>query len=292
MKQIAIVTEDRYQEIIEGNPYHENILKEERALQVEFEQQHCLVKRVSWSNPEVDWTQFDLVLIRSTWDYFYRHQEFTNWLQSIDGAARIVNPTETILWNMDKRYLFDLQQLGISIPQTVLLEKGSNRLLKNQIKSFPGEYFILKPTIAGAAKNTFKLSKFQPLSGEIETLLAEEDFLLQEFLDSVESHGEYSLVYINGDLTHCILKKAKAGDFRVQDDFGGSIHLVEPSPELKEFGDKVINLNPKSSLYARVDVCIDNQGNFCLTELELIEPELWFRLNQNAAKKLVAKILA
>ena len=114
--------------------------------------------------------------------------------------------------------------------------------------------------------------------------------MLQEFQHNIVEEGEISMMVFNGDFTHAVLKVAKQGDFRVQDDFGGSVHDFKPSEKEIEFAEKVVNAVPELPIYARVDIFKDNDGNWALAELEIFEPELWFRRNPQAAVVLAQTI--
>ena len=110
--------------------------------------------------------------------------------------------------------------------------------------------------------------------------------LIQPFFKTIGELGEASLMVFDGKFTHAILKKAKPGDFRVQDDFGGSIAIYNPSEEMVKLAEKCTRILTPIPSYARVDIIWDNLMDLAVSELELIEPELWFRLNPNAAQKL------
>ncbi len=110
--------------------------------------------------------------------------------------------------------------------------------------------------------------------------------MLQPFQHRIVTEGEISMMVFNGQFTHAILKQAKAGDFRVQDDFGGSVHDYIPTQKEIEFAEQAVQCCPELPLYARVDIFTDNEGNLAVSELELIEPELWFRNHPEAAHVL------
>ena len=114
--------------------------------------------------------------------------------------------------------------------------------------------------------------------------------MLQPFQESIMTKGEYSLVVINGKYTHAVLKIAKAGDFRVQDDFGGTVHNHEATQEEISFAENAVKACPELPIYARVDVILDNNNKLAISELELIEPELWFRNHHNASTQLAKAI--
>ena len=122
------------------------------------------------------------------------------------------------------------------------------------------------------------------------SLIINESMMLQPFQNNIIIKGEISMILIDGIYTHAILKKAKVGDFRVQDDFGGSVHNYIPTDEEITFAENAIKTCPELPVYARVDIFTDNDNKIALSELELIEPELWFRHNPEAANKLAKAI--
>jgi len=121
-------------------------------------------------------------------------------------------------------------------------------------------------------------------------LVQNHDMLVQLFQKNILNFGEISLMMIDGKYSHAVLKKAKIGDFRVQDDFGGTVSQYQPSKKEIQFGENTINKLSFKPIYARVDIIIDNNNNLALSELELIEPEMWFRFFPSSAKKLALKI--
>ena len=151
---------------------------------------------------------------------------------------------------------------------------------------------VLKPCISGCARHTYKLNKSN--IGQYENvfnkLIAEEAMMLQPFQHNIVKQGEVSIIVIDGKFTHAVLKIAKKGEFRVQDDFGGSVYEYSPSNDEIEFAERAVKACIESPLYARVDVFTDNDGILAVSELELIEPELWFRNNPAAAKSLASAI--
>ena len=115
--------------------------------------------------------------------------------------------------------------------------------------------------------------------------------LFQEFLNSITAKGEISLIVIGGKFTHAVKKIAKKGDFRVQDDHGGKVEEYNPTIEEISFAENCLKTSPFTPIYARVDIVYDNKNKPSLSELELIEPELWFRNYPEAAKYLAEGIL-
>jgi hypothetical protein len=101
--------------------------------------------------------------------------------------------------------------------------------------------------------------------------------ILQEYQKQITTKGEISLMLFGGEYSHAVLKKAKPGDFRVQDDFGGTVHAYMPSDQAIRFAENALAQCPELPIYARVDLFWNNEDDLVLGELELIEPELWFR---------------
>jgi len=153
---------------------------------------------------------------------------------------------------------------------------------------------ILKPCISGASRHTYKLNKDNITAHEdiFQSLILKEAMMLQPFQRDIVEKGEVSLMVMGGEFTHAVLKVAKAGDFRVQDDFGGTVNVYDPSPEEMAFAESAVAACSPQPTYARVDIIKDNNGELAVIELELIEPELWFRLNPNAAKVLAEALVS
>ena len=110
--------------------------------------------------------------------------------------------------------------------------------------------------------------------------------MVQEFQKNILSNGEIAVMLFGGEYSHSVLKKAKKGDFRVQDDFGGSVEIINASTEIIDLAEKTVKSLKTMPLYARVDIILDNGNSPVISELELIEPELWFRFKEESAYKL------
>ncbi len=282
---IVILTDGRYVNPKELNDYKRNVLLEDRLIFEALEKEGYKVWRTNWDNPDFDWTLTKMVLFRSTWDYFERFKEFFNWLDLINTKTRLINSFNLINWNIDKHYLQDLQNNGVSIVDTYFIETGDERILKNIYDTCGWKNAILKPAIAGAARHTYRLdrSNINAHQDIFNKLIKEEALLLQPFQESILTKGEVSYMVFGGKFSHAILKQAKAGDFRVQDDFGGSVHDYKVTKAEIEFCENVIAACPELPIYARVDAMWDEQNNFLVSEVEMIEPELWLRNRPEAA---------
>ncbi|MEO2051284.1 MAG: hypothetical protein ABGX00_05935 [Allomuricauda sp.] len=295
---VVVLTDPRYINPQKTSDYINNVLLEDRLVLEALQNEGLKAIRKSWDDPDFDWSQTHFALFRTTWDYFDRYQEFSKWFQKASSRTQFINSKQLIHWNIDKHYLMDLAKQGVRIPKTFIVEKGSDMTLKTafdrtvQAHSFRNDLFVLKPCVSGAARHTYKINSadIENFEGIFKELIAKEAMMLQEFQDHIVAEGEMSMMLFDGEFTHAVLKIAKPGDFRVQDDFGGSVHEYTPSKEQIAFAQKVVQAAPELPIYARVDLFKDNEGEWALAELEIFEPELWFRRNPNAATTLAKAI--
>ena len=289
---VAILTESRYLDPKEQNDYNTNVLWEDGLLQQALERLELNVVRIDWADPDFDWNSTRCAIFRSTWDYFHRFAEFDAWLARVKEKTMFINSIETVRWNMDKWYLNDLEEKGIKVVKSKFIRRWEQNSLRELFLELDSYDAVLKPTIAGAARHTYKinLQNVDDYEEIFRNLIIDEDLMLQPFQYSITKKGEISLMVIGGEYSHAILKKAKEGDFRVQDDFGGTVHEYEASHIEMEFAEKVVRACKELPAYARVDLMWDNMGDLALSELELIEPELWFREYPKAANKLARVI--
>ena len=291
---ITILTERRFVNPPVLTPYISNVILEDQLLQEALEQKGLRVARKSWDDADFDWSSTKFALFRTTWDYFNRFAEFETWLKKAAKQCKLIHDTDLVYWNLDKHYLGDLEKRGINIAPTYFVEPGYADSLQNFIKDLPFNEFILKPAIAGTARHTYKFKaeeafKHQAIFAE---LLQNESLLVQEYQHQITTKGEISLVVFGGKYSHAVLKTAKPGEFRVQDDFGGTVNNYTPKPDEIAFAEKAIKAcKPHIPVYARVDIFWDNTDQLCLAELEMIEPELWFRKDKNAAGRFAEVIL-
>lgn len=291
---ITILTDKRYVDPLEITPYIQNVLDEDNALLKALEKEGLKVFRTNWDNSTFDWSKTKFIIFRTTWDYFDRFDEFSFWLEKVNQVTTLINPKELIYWNIDKHYLQDLEQQKINIPPTIFIEKEDVRSLTEIIAAKGWNQFILKPAISGAARHTYKIqsdeiSQYESIFSE---LIANESMLVQEYQTQITSKGEVAFMVFGGKFSHAVLKKAMPGDFRVQDDFGGTVHPYSPNEVEIKFVEQVFNVCQPKPVYARIDVIWDNNNELCIGEIELIEPELWFRMDQNAAENCAKAIIS
>jgi O-ureido-D-serine cyclo-ligase len=240
---------------------------------------------VAWEDPGVDWSTFDAVVVRSTWNYVERLDEFGAWLDRVAAVARLVNPLATLRWNLHKRYLCELAGAGLPVVPTELVPAGFDPDWRALFARF-GE-LVVKPAVSAGSFATVRVAR-----GDASAAHAHRhahlgrDLLVQPFLASVGAHGESNLVHFGGHFSHAIHKGARwAGDDEQ------SRGLVEPSAAELALAERVLShaasLGHGPLAYARVDMASGADGAPLLMELEISEPSLFLDRAPDRAPRFV-----
>lgn len=256
------------------------------------------VEPAVWSDPAVDWQRYDAVVLRSTWDYHRRVQEFRDWLDLLEGnRVPLWNPVPLARWNLDKRYLRDLAGRGVPTVPTLWLEPGSMPDLPAVLDAHGWPEAVLKPVVAATAYRTCRIARHAPaaqqtqLRDAVEEVLADGPAMLQPLLPQIRAEGEWSLIFFAGEFSHAVLKKPTEGDFRVQEEFGGTSAAATPPPALPVAARSILDRIAGPWLYARVDGVRSEKGGFLLMELEMLEPLLFLSLEASAPARFADAIL-
>ena len=300
---VALVTERRYEQptVPVGGPertYVENILEEDRLLQEALAKRGLTSERVAWTRPDVDWSRYRCVVLRTPWDYFESFAPFMRWIEAVSSATELKNGADLVRWNVDKRYLLELAGRGVPTVPTVLVEAGGDDTDLAVLLAREGwDEAVIKPAVSGAARHTYRV-RADALGEHAELFAAltrEEAMLVQPFVASVPTHGEVTVVWIDGEPTHAIKKRAREGDFRVQDDHGGTVHDHAATEAELDVARRALAACPDPDpLYGRVDLvaapAAHGPGEPWVSELELVEPELWLRCAPAAAERFAAAL--
>ncbi len=245
-----------------------------------------------WNDPRVDWSRFDGVLIRTIWDYFKHYAVFLDWLDRLDQlGVPTINDNALLRWNSDKRYLFELANLGVA---TIPTQLASAHELSHVLATMAAQQVVVKPTISGGAWHTLRgVAGHHALDQAVRKLPAEYDYLVQPFVPEVLSDGEWSLLYFAGSFSHAVIKRPAAGDYRVQGEHGGTAEPAVPSTATLAAADRalaaVAALGHGDHAYVRVDGVV-SAGRFLIMELELIEPFLHLAAQPTAAERLAQDV--
>ena len=278
------------------------VLDDDPVLARAFESVGCDAPILDWDDPAADWSGFDAVLIRSTWDYFERRAEFETWLERVDRESLLLNPLEVVHANLDKRYLLDLERAGVPIVPTELIEPveptephdtGERRTPRAIAAARGWERVAIKPLLAGAARGLLVADGDDPaIDTHAKALLGSGPALVQRFIPSVTERGELSVVLIEGEAACAVRKTPRPGDLRVQVEHGGIYELAEPSPVAIEVAQRTLACFPGEPLYARIDLLDPDGERPLVIEAELVEPELFFRMTESCTARFVDAVLA
>ncbi len=282
MPRVALATSAKYRDLTEDDRL---LLKALAECGVE-------AQPAVWTDPSFDWSSCDAVVIRSCWDYHLKPEEFLRWITALETAhVPIFNSATLIRWNANKTYLRDLEARGTATVPTLWPELGAPLDLRQQLLEIGWGKAVIKPRISATAYRTQLVTaddadSIQELFGD---LCNGAGVMVQEFMDSVIKEGEWSLIFFGGEFSHAVLKRPGTGDFRVQNDFGGTSRIADPPGCVLESASRILaSVDP--SVYARVDGVVETD-QFLLMELELIEPALFLESHATAPSRFASAIV-
>ena len=266
---------------------------DDRLLIPALEKLGTAARPVVWSDAGVRWQDHDLLVLRSAWDYSERHQEFLRWLDRVSATVPIWNSPPQVRWNSHKRYLLDLERLGIPIVPTLVFEAGTAVDLQSVMTRHQWPEVVVKPAVSADARATSRVNATTRDSAQpgVDRLAAKEDVLIQPYRAAVREEGELSFVFLDGEFSHMVRKRPAQLDFRVQEKFGGQAEVERATPEQRLQAGTVVEVLPSRPLYARVDMIASPSSGLELVELELIEPSLFLDRSQTAPALLAAGIM-
>lgn len=243
----------------------------------------------AWDDPAVDWGSFDVAVIRATWNYHRKIGQFRDWLARVQERTRLVNPYETVLWNLHKKYLTDFEDRRIPIVPTAWAERGEAVDLRAIVERRGWSRVVIKPAVSAGSRDTkvFDLAHgVGAAQAFLDDSVGREDTMVQKFMASVERGGEISVICFNGRVSHAIEKRPR---------FAGEAEGIHAHPVVTEaerrFAEAVMSVCPVPAVYARVDIMTGDEGEILLSELELIEPSLYFAYGPGSAARFVDALL-
>lgn len=244
-----------------------------------------------WDSPRADWSAYDLVVIRSTWDYWHRRSEYLEWTRAVAAASRLCNPPDVVEWNTHKGYLRDLAAAGVPVVPTAWFTAGT-RVDLSAVQAQRGwSDIVVKPAVSAGAEDTLRLADvgavaLQELADRVSPT---RDVMVQPYVEAVDTTGERSLLYINGELAHAVRRPPylSAGLF-------ADSELTEPAADEAAVAERVLRAVPGQGplLYARVDLVRDAEGDPMLMEVELVEPQLFFALSPGTTERMAHAVLS
>ena len=239
-----------------------------------------------WSEPG-NLDGFDLVMPLVAWGYHLDPPRWHALLDRFEAERRqVLNPVPLLRWNSDKRYLAELGRRGVAVIPTRIAEQIDEAALAEARAEYGAE-LVIKPPVSASADGTHRLMAHDSLPEEARGRA----MMIQPFLRSVAEVGEYSIMLFGGEYSHAIVKRPKAGDYRVQPHLGGTEESCAPPPGSIELARAALAAAPAEAAYARVDMVRDATGALAIIELELIEPSLWLQHAPDGGASFVSAIL-
>ena len=277
MKHCAILTMDS----LEGFEVYDHLLDQPlKAL-------GWLTHMVSWRDTLVNWDDYQVVIIRTPWDYQQDAALFLQVLARIEASDAVLeNSADIVRWNIDKSYLKQLEDKGVAIVPTLWPDNFDYQQVLTAFSHFSCEKIVLKPCISANADDTFLLTRSELADKQVllANTFANKAFMMQPFISNICNEGEYSCFYFDGNYSHTILKTPKDQDFRVQEEHGGRLSSILAEDELIKQAEITLTAIDEMPLYARVDF-VRHQQQFLLMEAELIEPSLYFNMDEKSAER-------
>lgn len=259
---------------------------------------------VSWDARHVDWQSFDVVVLRSPWDYTERLPEFLAWCASCASDCNLFNPLPILRWNTDKIYLRDLQRAGVATVPTTFVAPAADpqTALNGFLAAHPADAFVIKPTVSAGARDTRR-----HLRGDVDTAVihlrqlldAGRAAMLQPYLDRIDSAGETALVYFDGHFSHAARKAALLDPNQAGLDHpnaSGQIDAREAAADERALAEAALAATARilelaeAPVYARVDLIRDDSGMPRILELELTEPALFLGHAPHAAVRFATAL--
>ena len=244
---------------------HDRMMEELRTTAPEGVTWHDL----AWDDGRVDWASFDAVMIGTAWDYWDRQDAFLAKLDEIAAKTRLHNSPDLVRWNIHKSYLRDLETRGARLIPTLWLDEATPQAVAAAFDTLGTDDLVLKRQVGAGADGQHRLKRGDPVPTLPHPMMA------QPFLSAILEEGEFSFIFIDGELSHALVKRAAEGDYRIQSTYGGTDHVIAPpADDIAQAKAMLAAIGPPP-LYARVDMLRHADGNLMLMELEAIEPFLY-----------------
>jgi hypothetical protein len=244
---------------------------------------------VVWTEPLPE--RLDALVLRSTWDYHLQLPAFLDWVQAVETRGiPLFNRPSTVRWNVQKKYLREIEERGVPIVPTRHVPRGSPVGLAALLEEAGWAEAVVKPSVSGGAFETWRARSSDADGERFARQVAAMDCLVQPFLPELVSNGEWSLLFFRDIYSHAVLKRPRRGDFRVQEEFGGVFAPAEPSSEMVGSATRALQAAGQETLYARVDGVV-RDGRFEIMELELVEPSLFLVTSPEAAARFADALI-
>jgi len=265
----------------------------DRLVQGALEARGATVTARAWNAPDAAWDGFDAIVLRSNWDYHFEPDAFLGWLDRLEQAgARVWNPPALVRWNLSKAYLLQLARAGVPTVPTVILEEETREGLEAVMAARGWSRVVMKPVISASAHDTRLVSAatMDEAGAALRSGAIRRPVLVQPFVEEIQTRGEWSLIFIEAEMTHAVLKRPATGEFRVQPRLGGTVETPAPPDGVQAVARAALAALPVAPLYARIDG-VETAAGFQIMEVEVNEPGLFFPHAPGAALRFAEAVL-
>lgn len=245
----------------------------------------------AWDDDQVDWAGADAVVVRTTWDYQQRLEEFLTWTEMVAGVTTLLPDRDVVAWNTHKSYLMELEDRGAPIVPTAWLGAGDQVDLAELAAARGWSAVVAKPVVGAGGRGLLVATDPGAHQEAFAALTAGEDVMVQPLQTRVRTEGELSLVLLEGEVAHAVCKRPVDGQWRIHIEVGGVYEQVEPDGDVVRMVEWLIAQLPVVPAISRVDLLPSDDGEWQVTELELVEPALYLDWVEGAAEAVAATIL-
>lgn len=280
MARVALITYDKLPDLAD----------DDRLLAEALMRRGVKVDAVVWTAPDAGWSMYDLIIVRSTWDYHLKPDAYREWIRGfLRYPGRLWNPPAALLANINKSYLLDLSARGVTVVPTVYVEAGDEVGLQAVLEREHWDEVVIKPAISASSEGVWRSAQATVREDQatFRAQLRHQDLLVQPYFREVAEQGEWSLVFFNGAYSHAVLKKPIGGDYRTH---GGREEAAVPEAGLIEQAAAIFSRVETPLLYTRVDG-VEREGRFFLMEWEINEPFLFLASDANATDRFAEAVL-
>ncbi len=250
---------------------------------------------INWRDAPNVAESYDAMLPLLVWDYFENNQdEFLSAMAKIDSRTTLLNRFSILQWNADKSYLDELEDQGAPTIPTIAVDQISEARVERAMQELGTQTVVIKPNVGGGGWRQVLYTQGEPFPSKDQR--PPNGALIQPFLSRVQSEGEFSFLYFDGQFSHALRKRAKPGDYRIQSLYGGFEEAYTPSSDERAQARAVLDVLEFTPVYARVDLIPGDDGRLLLIELEMIEPYLYLPFAEGeggenkGARKLVRAV--
>lgn len=239
------------------------------ALRPAFEALNMSVHDVDWADTDIDWSEYDAALVGTTWDYWDHWDKFLKTLANIEATIPLFNGAKLVRWNSHKGYLRNLEEKGARLIPTLWIERVTAENAQEAFDTLGSDTLVFKRQIGAGADGQHRIKRGEALPDMPNPMM------VQPFLPKIVEEGEISFIFIDGDFSHALIKRAAKGDYRIQSTYGGTEEAITPSETDLSDAKAILEALDETPLYVRVDMLRGDDGGLLLMEMELIEPYLY-----------------